>query len=84
MTEQDDDPAAQARDLADRLHAEGHVEAAEQVHAATAGNRIGHALLEAVREACQIALTTVEALDPKTALLAEELRLEVDKRLMHR
>jgi len=70
-----------ARELADRLRAEGHHAAAERVQHATVGARIGEALLETVREACQTVLTTIEALDPKTALLAEELRLEVDKRL---
>jgi hypothetical protein len=71
----------QARELAERLRAEGHHGAAEQVHSAALGTRIGDALLEALREACQTVLTTVEALDPETTLMAEELRLEVDKRL---
>jgi hypothetical protein len=35
-----------------------------------------------LRDACQFALTAIEALDPKTELMAEELRLEVDKRLL--
>ncbi len=69
------------RALAERLDAEGHAEAAERVHAATLGERIGDELLGALRAACQFALTTIEALDPKTELLAEELRLEIDKRL---
>ena len=76
-----DEPVDQARTLAERLRAEGHAAAAERLHAATAGERIGHGLLEALRETCQTVLTTIEALDPKTQLLAEELRLEVDKRL---
>jgi hypothetical protein len=75
------DEFERARELAERLRAEGHHGAAEQIHHATMGERIGHALLEAVREACQTVLTTIEALDPKTQLLAEELRLEIDKRL---
>src|SRR3954447_22690167 len=75
------DQLAQARELADRLRAQGHLAAAERVQHATAGARVGRALLEALREACQTALTTIESLDPPTQLLAEELRLEVDKRL---
>ncbi|MBV8915131.1 MAG: hypothetical protein JOZ05_19080 [Acetobacteraceae bacterium] len=75
------DEIDRARELADRLRAEGHQAAATHLHHATTGERIGHALLEAIREACQIVLTTIEALDPKTQLMAEELRLEVDKRL---
>lgn len=74
-------PIEQARELAERLRAEGHQEVAARFQRITTGARIGHAFLEAVREACQIALTTIEALDPKTALMAEELRLEIDRRL---
>ena len=70
-----------AVELAERLRAEGHVEAAHRVEHATLGERIGDAMLDALRAACQFALTTIEALDPKTQLLAEELRLEIDKRL---
>ena len=71
----------QARVLADRLRAEGHEHAAERVEGATFGQRLGAELLDAVREACEFVLTTIEALDPKTTLMAEELRLEVEKRL---
>jgi hypothetical protein len=75
------DPIEQARELSERLRAEGHHAAAERVEHATLGERIGAELLNALRGACQFALTTIEALDPKTQLLAEELRLEIDKRL---
>jgi hypothetical protein len=71
----------QARDLAERLRAEGHEDAAERLEGATFGQRIGRELLDALREACEFVLTTIEALDPKTTLMAEELRLEVEKRL---
>jgi hypothetical protein len=71
----------QARDLAERLRSEGHGDAAERVEGATLGQRIGGELLDALREACEFVLTTIEALDPKTTLMAEELRLEVEKRL---
>ena len=74
-------PVDQARALADRLRAEGHHAAAEQMQHATVGSRIGDAVLGGLREACQTVLTTIEALDPKTALMAEELRLEIDKLL---
>jgi hypothetical protein len=77
-----DAPVDQARALAERLRAEGHATAADRLQTATAGERIGHALLEALREASQTVLTTIEALDPKTQLLAEELRLEIDKLLL--
>lgn len=74
-------PLDQARTLAERLRAEGHASVADRLQTATTGERITHALLEALREACQTVLTTIEALDPKTQLMAEELRLEIDKRL---
>ena len=76
-----DDEIERARELAERLGAEGHAEAAHRVHTATLGERIGDVFFGALRAACQFVLTTIEALDPKTELLAEELRLEVDKRL---
>ncbi len=74
-------PVQLAHELATRLRAEGHHEAAEQVRQATIGSRIGGALLSGLRETCQTVLTTIEALDPKTELMAEELRLEIDKLL---
>jgi len=76
-----DASVAQARYLAERLHAQGYTVQAERLHEETMGERIGNAMLEGLRETCQTVLTTIEALDPKTQLLAEELRLEVDKRL---
>ena len=75
------DPINRARELSERLRAEGHHAAADRVERATLGQRIGTELLDALRGACQFALTTIEALDPKTQLVAEELRLEIDKRL---
>jgi hypothetical protein len=76
-----DEELGQARDLAERLRAEGYHTAAERMEGATLGRRIGGELLDALREACEFVLTTIEALDPKTTLMAEELRLEVEKRL---
>lgn len=70
-----------AAELAERLRSEGHLEAADRVEHATIGERIGDAMLDALRGALHFALTTIEALDPKTELMAEELRLEIDKRL---
>jgi len=43
--------------------------------------KIGDALLLALREACQVVLTAIEAIDPNTEMLLEELRLDIDKRL---
>ncbi len=73
----------QAQDLADRLRIEGHDAAADKVEDAIGGSQFGDRLLHALRDACQFALTAIEALDPKTGMMAEELRLEIDKRLSH-
>lgn len=70
-----------AEALAERLRAEGHHEAATRVEHATLGERLGDAMLDAIRGACHFVLTTIEAIDPKTELMAEELRLEIEKRL---
>jgi hypothetical protein len=75
------EPLERARGLADRLRAEGHDQAAQHVEHATLGARIGTEVLDAIRGACHFVLTTVEAIDPKTQLMAEELRLELDKLL---
>lgn len=76
-----DDQITRAQDLAERLRAEGHYAEAQQVQAVASGSHIGDGFLEALREACQLVLTAIEALDPKTEMMAEELRLEIDKRL---
>lgn len=71
-----------ARALAERLRAEGHSEAATRMEAAIGGSTVGSAVRHTLDDVCQWLLTAVEALDPKTAAMAEELRLEVDKRLL--
>ena len=71
-----------ARVLAERLRAEGHGEAAARVEASIGSSTVGTAVRHTLDDVCQWLLTAVEALDPKTAAMAEELRLEVDKRLL--
>jgi hypothetical protein len=66
--------------LIDRLRERGHHGAAEHlartlVHGAESG------LLFALRETLETLLTGVEAIDPVTETMMEELRLEVEKRL---
>jgi hypothetical protein len=89
MSDDEDSPATRARRLAERLRAEGHdaqadhIEATLDNHADTAGDdRAGHGFLHALRDACQTILTAIEAIDPSSGTAIEELRLEVDKRLM--
>ena len=70
-----------AHEVADTLDQRGHVEQAGAVRAAVAHGRTGSRLLAALREACQVVLTAIEAIDPVSATMVEELRLEVDARL---
>jgi hypothetical protein len=67
-----------ARAVADVLDQRGHAEHAGQVRSALAH---GHPLRTALRDACQVVLTAIEAIDPVSATMVEELRLEVDARL---
>jgi hypothetical protein len=89
MSDDPDSPATRARLLAERLRAEGHdtqadhIEATLDEHATTAADdTAGHGFLHALRDACQTVLTAIEAIDPSSGTAIEELRLEVDKRLM--
>ena len=76
-----DDTEARARALAARLRAEGHEAAAERIEHELARGPVVNAVLHGLREACELVLTAIEAIDPKTSLMAEELRLSVEKRL---
>ena len=78
-----DEPRRRAEDIIERLREHGQHEAAEHVRHATV-QPIGAGMLRALREALQVALTAVEAIDPVTATMVEELRLEVDKDLLQR
>lgn len=75
------DPARRTRDLIARLRESGHhAEADRLAHPLTLrGAESG--LLFALREACETVLTAIEAIDPVTQTMIEELRLEVEKRL---
>ena len=60
-----------------RLQAQGRAEEAWRLHRAVT-DKIGDALLFALRETCDTILTMVEALDPTTETLLEELRAKID------
>ena len=79
-----EDPIKAAHHVAERLDEHGHPQQADHLRAALLDSRAGSALLAGLREACQIVLTAIEAVDPVSATLVEELRLEVDKRLRSR
>ena len=70
----------QMHDLIARLHEQGHHAQADQL-ASHLANETEHGLLFALRQACQTVLTAIEAIDPVSQTMIEELRLEVDRRL---
>ena len=86
MSDDQSSPATRARLLAERLRTEGHGAQADQIQATLdqhlAADETGHPFLHALRDACQTVLTAIEAIDPSSGTAIEELRLEVDKRLM--
>ena len=88
MSDESQSPATRARLLAEHLRAEGHDTQADQIeatlhqHVTPADDGTSHPFLHALRDACQIVLTAIEAIDPSSGTAIEELRLEVDKRLM--
>lgn len=76
-----DDPKQQAQNLIDRLRERGHHTQADQLAHRLTAHDVERGLLFALREACETLLTAVEAIDPVTQTMIEELRLEVEKRL---
>ena len=75
------DPAQQTRGLIERLRARGHAGAADHLERQLSLHAVERSLLFALREACGTILTAIEAIDPVTQTMIEELRLEIDKRL---
>ncbi len=81
MTDVPDKTIKAAHTLADTLEQRGHTEHAGTFRAALAH---GHPLRTALRDACQVVLTAIEAIDPVSATMVEELRLEVDALLVEK
>ncbi len=79
MTDDSDKLIKATNKVADTLDQRGHQEHAGTFRAALAH---GHPLRTALRDACQVVLTAIEAIDPVCATMVEELRLEVDAHLM--
>jgi hypothetical protein len=75
------DPAQQTRDLIKRLHAYGHHAEAGHLNRQLSLHAVQCGLLFGLREACETILTAIEAIDPVTQTMIEELRLEVESRL---
>ena len=78
-----DETRDKAAKLAETLQERGHAEPAERLGtAAAAVEAVETVFLRGLRDALQSALTAIEAIDPVSATMIDELRLEVDKRLI--
>jgi hypothetical protein len=84
MSDEPDSTIKTAHEVADRLDQRGHAEQAGKLRAALAHGHRGSILRTALRDACQVVLTAIEAIDPVCATMVEELRLEVDARLVEK
>jgi hypothetical protein len=86
MTDAPDQIIEAAQGVAATLDQRGHAEHASTVRAALkhAHPEHEHPLRNALREACQVVLTAIEAIDPVSATMVEELRLAVDARLLEK
>lgn len=76
-----DDPRQKAQELVDRLRARGHTAEAEKLAHHLSVQKVERGLLTALRETLEVLLTAIEAIDPVTQTMIEELRVEVEKRL---
>jgi hypothetical protein len=81
MSKIPNDTVNAAQQVADTLQQRGHAAQARAVRAVLGHSHAGSLLLAALRDVCQVVLTAIEAIDPVSATMVEELRLEVDKRL---
>jgi|ERR1700733_7744819 hypothetical protein len=75
------DPAQQTRDLIERLREQGHHTEADRLERHLGTQTVERGVLFALRETLETILTAIEAIDPVTQTMIEELRLEVEKRL---
>jgi hypothetical protein len=75
------DPEQRTRQLIERLREQGHRAEADQLARQLATRAVERGLLFALRETCETLLTAIEAIDPVTQTMIEDLRLEVEKRL---
>jgi hypothetical protein len=75
------DPAQRTENLIARLRQVGRPTEADHLARQLSLHGVERGLLFALREACETVLTAIEAIDPVTQTLIEDLRLEVEKRL---
>jgi hypothetical protein len=76
-----DDASRLGGDLIERLRDLGHHPEADRLESHLPLQAAERGLLSALREACETILTMIEAIDPVTQMMIEELRLEVEKHL---
>jgi hypothetical protein len=76
-----DDTKQKAQHLIDRLRESGHQAEADQLARHLKAQAVERGLLFVLRETCETLLTAIEAIDPVTQTMIEELRLDVEKRL---
>ena len=73
------DVEQRAQKVIERLREQGHhAEAARFAHHLTARD-VERGFLFALRETCETVLTVLEAIDPVTQTMIEELRVDVEK-----
>ena len=75
------DAAHLGGDLIERLREQGHHTEADHLERHLPLQTAERGLLFALREVCETILTAIEAIDPVTQTMIEELRLEVEKHL---
>ena len=75
------DAAQQGSDLVERLRDLGHHTEADHLERHLPLQTAERGVLFALREVCETILTAIEAIDPVTQTMIEELRLEVEKHL---
>ena len=76
-----DDAARKTGQLVERLRDQGHAAEAEHLARHLTMHGAERGLLFALRETCETILTALEAIDPVTQTMIEELRVEVETRL---
>jgi len=76
-----DDAVGKTQDLVERLREQGHHAEADSLAHHLSVHSVESGFLFALREACETILTAIEAVDPVTQTMIEDLRLEVEKRL---
>ena len=79
--ESEHDAARQVQELVRQLRDQGHHDAADRLEHHSTVRDVERGFLFVLREACETFLTAIEAIDPVSQTMIEELRLSVENRL---